>query len=99
MPLFSYRWQQAFVSPFVPSDDQSVDSFVKVCPRPKNICPLCFLMFAQHLRIGPGHVVVDLGCGDGKICFAAAAAGAHAIGILSPSLPFLRPLSPALVQE
>jgi cyclopropane fatty-acyl-phospholipid synthase-like methyltransferase len=56
-------------------------------------------MFAQHLRIGPGHVVVDLGCGDGKICFAAAAAGAHAIGILSLSLSFLRPLSPASMQE
>ena len=30
MPLFSYSWQQAFVSPFVPSDDDIVASFLQV---------------------------------------------------------------------
>ena len=53
---------------------------------------LGFLLFTQHLRVGPGHAVVDLGCGDGKICFGAAAAGAHAIGatrFFVPALPEL----------
>jgi hypothetical protein len=30
MPLFSYRWQQSFVSPFVPSDDDVVIAFLQV---------------------------------------------------------------------
>jgi len=30
MPLFCYSWQQAFVSPFVPSDDGIVASFLQV---------------------------------------------------------------------
>jgi hypothetical protein len=30
MPLFSYRWQQSFISPFVPSDDDVVVAFLQV---------------------------------------------------------------------
>jgi SAM-dependent methyltransferase len=30
---------------------------------------------------GPGDVLIDLGCGDGRICIAAAKRGARAIGI------------------
>jgi predicted RNA methylase len=55
---------------------------------------LGFLLFTQHLRVGPGHAVVDLGCGDGKICFGAAAAGAHAIG----ATRFLVPAVSALIR-
>ena len=39
--------------------------------------------------IKPGQTVVDIGCGDGRLAFAAAANGANAIGYEISLIPFL----------
>lgn len=38
-------------------------------------------MVVQHASIGPGDVVVDLGCGTGDMCTLAATTGAQVIGV------------------
>jgi 16S rRNA A1518/A1519 N6-dimethyltransferase RsmA/KsgA/DIM1 with predicted DNA glycosylase/AP lyase activity len=40
-------------------------------------------------QVGPGDVVYDLGCGDGRLVFAAARRGARAIGVEVFVLPYL----------
>ncbi len=49
-------------------------------------------------EIKPGDKVYDLGCGDGRLVFAAAAKGADAIGIEVSLLPYLVAKIRSLVQ-
>lgn len=45
--------------------------------------------FLKLTDIKPGQIMYDLGCGDGRIVFAAAAAGANAQGFEISFLPFI----------
>lgn len=45
--------------------------------------------FLKLAEIKPGDKFYDLGCGDGKLVFAAAKAGAHATGFEISLLPYL----------
>jgi hypothetical protein len=48
MPLFSYCWQQSFISPFVPSDDDVVAAFLQVWMM-LMLSSLPFLPFSQFV--------------------------------------------------
>ena len=49
--------------------------------------------FLKLAEIKPGQKFYDLGCGDGKLVFAAAGAGAQAVGFEISLLPYLIALS------
>lgn len=49
--------------------------------------------FLKLAEIKPGQKFYDLGCGDGKLVFAAAGAGAEAVGFEISLLPYLIALS------
>ena len=49
--------------------------------------------FLKLANIKPGQKFYDLGCGDGKLVFAAAGAGAQAVGYEISLLPYLMALS------
>lgn len=49
--------------------------------------------FLKMAEIKPGEKFYDLGCGDGKLVFAAAGAGANAVGYEISLLPYLIALS------
>ena len=49
--------------------------------------------FLELAQIKPGQKFYDLGCGDGKLVFAAAGAGANAVGFEISLLPYLIALS------
>lgn len=49
--------------------------------------------FLKLAEIKPGQKFYDLGCGDGKLVFAAAGAGAQAVGYEISLLPYLIALS------
>lgn len=49
--------------------------------------------FLKLAEIKPGQKFYDLGCGDGKLVFAAAGAGAEAVGFEIALLPYLMALS------
>src|SRR3989344_4526870 len=52
--------------------------------------------FLKLADIRPGQKFYDLGCGDGKLVFAAAGAGAEAVGFEISLLPYLIALSRSL---
>lgn len=54
-------------------------------PTPKKV--LARMIALAHIR--PGQRVYDLGCGDGRIVFAAAAQGADAVGLEISPLVYL----------
>jgi SAM-dependent methyltransferase len=45
--------------------------------------------FLKNAKIKPGDKMYDLGCGDGRLVFAAAKAGAHATGFEVSLFPYL----------
>lgn len=49
--------------------------------------------FLRLAEIKPGQKFYDLGCGDGKLVFAAAGAGAEAVGFELSLLPYLLAIS------
>lgn len=49
--------------------------------------------FLKLAEIKPGQKFYDLGCGDGKLVFAAAGAGAEAVGFEISLLPYLLAIS------
>lgn len=59
-------------------------SILQEAPKlaPFNPTPECAIMQAlEALSVGPGDLIYDLGCGDGRLLVAAAARGARAFGV------------------